>query len=106
MAFGFQREHDTERDPVIRLWNELTGRTLAPRERTMFLRRNDTEVLRGLLILHGPDWMIAAAKRCLHAREDEQVYLKLADWVAECHRLEDQRRWQRETGRTAEDVVD
>ena len=105
MAFGFQREHDTERDPVIRLWSELTGRTLAPRERTIFLRRNDTEVLRGLLMAHGPDWMRTAAKRCLHAGEDEPVRLKLRDWVAECHRLEEQRRWQRETGRTAEDVV-
>jgi hypothetical protein len=106
VAFGFQREHGTERDPVIRLWSELTGRTLAPRERTVFLRRTDTEVLRGLLMLHGPDWMRTAAQRCLHAGEDEQVHLKLRDWVAECHRLEERRRWQRETGRTFEDVVD
>lgn len=106
MAFGFHREHDPERDPVIRLWSELTGRTLAPRERMIFLRRNDTEVLRGLLMLHGPDWMKPAAKRCLHAGDDEQVQLKLRDWVDECHRVEEQRRWQRETGRTAEDVAD
>jgi hypothetical protein len=106
VAFGYRREHVTERDPVIRLWSELTGRTLAPRERTIFLRRTDTEVLRGLLMLHGSDWMRTAARRCLHAGEGEQVHLKLADWVAECHRLEEQRRWQRETGRTVEDVVD
>jgi hypothetical protein len=60
VVFGYQRAHVTEGDPVILLWSKLTGRTLAPRERTIFLRRNDTEALRGLLMLHGPDWMRTA----------------------------------------------
>src|SRR2546421_2314255 len=104
--FGYYNRRDAEHDPVIRLWTELTGRTLSSRERHLFLRRTDTEVLRGLLMQHGPEWMIAAAKRCIHKDECDHAQLKLADWVRACHRIEEDRRWQRQAPRAAEDIVD
>jgi hypothetical protein len=92
--FGYYQDQHGERDPVIRLWTELTGRTLSPKERHLFLRRTDAEVLRGLLMQHGPDWMTAAARRCLHRDKDTRVELKLRDWVRACDQLEESQRWQ------------
>ena len=97
--FGYYNDRHPERDPVIRLWTVLTGHTLSPRERHLFLRRRDTQVLRGLLMQHGPEWMTAAGRACLHKDDADQVQLKLADWVRACHRLDEDRRWGRDDGR-------
>jgi hypothetical protein len=87
--FGYRRKPKTDRDPVVRLWTEITGRSLSPRERSLFLRRTETEVLRGLLMLHGAEWMTATAKRSLRPGRDRDPQLRLRDWVTECHRVEE-----------------
>jgi hypothetical protein len=76
----------TERDPILRIWLELTCRAITPAQRTQFLLRFETRALHELLLQHGPDWMKTQGRRALGKDGKGEPRLKLSRWLSECYR--------------------
>jgi hypothetical protein len=73
-----------DRDRLIRLWTELTGRRLSESERAAFLDAREVPKLRRLLTQCGSSWMSANGRRCLADAKRGGKELGLPQWLAEC----------------------
>ena len=75
---------ETEEEPLIALWSELTGRTLSDREHATFLAAPELASLRQFLDRRGSAWLAAAGRRCVVDTTRAGKYLRLDRWLAAC----------------------
>ena len=77
-----------EKDALIRIWTHLTGRSLNPSQRSIFLSKPEVRDLRKMMNKRGQNWLATVGRGCLRpARSGAGQELKLSDWLRACSRV-------------------